>query len=234
MPASRAGQGEDASQQLVAISLYILPLGSWADGLELAVLVVAVVLTVFTGVDYVRGVRPVGPRGGGAGRSRPRREGRDRRRRAPSSCSGRSATTTRAGCPSASPRWASTCCTTRRWGQPRADRRRVPAGALAGRRAARRPAASGPTQDDITREGLADALGVRAGPRAGDRGVPPRAVPAASAASHAGDEPPAGRRARGRPLRPARTRNGARASPVETPTASASTRWPGSRPRCGR
>jgi CDP-diacylglycerol--glycerol-3-phosphate 3-phosphatidyltransferase len=38
--------------QLLAITMYILPLGTWADGLELAVLVVAVVLTLYTGVQY--------------------------------------------------------------------------------------------------------------------------------------------------------------------------------------
>jgi nicotinamide-nucleotide amidase len=31
----------------------------------------------------------------------------------------------------------------------------------------------GPTQDDITREGLAEAIGVPPGPRAGHRDVPP-------------------------------------------------------------
>jgi len=38
--------------QLTAITMYILPLGSWADGLKLAVLVIAVALTVFTGIQY--------------------------------------------------------------------------------------------------------------------------------------------------------------------------------------
>ena len=41
--------------QLAAITLYILPLGAGADGLRLAVLVVAVVLTVATGLDYLMG-----------------------------------------------------------------------------------------------------------------------------------------------------------------------------------
>jgi CDP-diacylglycerol--glycerol-3-phosphate 3-phosphatidyltransferase len=39
--------------QIVAIAMYVLPLGTWADGLEFAVLVAAVVLTLFTGVQYV-------------------------------------------------------------------------------------------------------------------------------------------------------------------------------------
>jgi CDP-diacylglycerol--glycerol-3-phosphate 3-phosphatidyltransferase len=38
--------------QIVAIAMYVLPLGTWADGLEFAVLVAAVVLTLFTGVQY--------------------------------------------------------------------------------------------------------------------------------------------------------------------------------------
>ena len=32
--------------------MYVLPLGTWADGLEFAVLIAAVVLTLFTGVQY--------------------------------------------------------------------------------------------------------------------------------------------------------------------------------------
>jgi hypothetical protein len=32
---------------------YVLPFGSWADGLKLAMLVVAVALTLFTGAQYV-------------------------------------------------------------------------------------------------------------------------------------------------------------------------------------
>jgi len=38
--------------QLTAITMYILPLGTWADGLKLAVLIVAVAFTVVTGVQY--------------------------------------------------------------------------------------------------------------------------------------------------------------------------------------
>jgi CDP-diacylglycerol--glycerol-3-phosphate 3-phosphatidyltransferase len=38
--------------QIAAITLYVLPLGTWADGLKFAVLVAAVVLTLFTGVQY--------------------------------------------------------------------------------------------------------------------------------------------------------------------------------------
>ena len=51
MPASRAAKLK-TSFQLLAITLYILPLGDWADGLKLAVLIVALVLTVSTGVVY--------------------------------------------------------------------------------------------------------------------------------------------------------------------------------------
>ena len=38
--------------QIAAITLYLLPLGSWADGLKLGVLLVAVALTVWTGAQY--------------------------------------------------------------------------------------------------------------------------------------------------------------------------------------
>jgi CDP-diacylglycerol--glycerol-3-phosphate 3-phosphatidyltransferase len=51
MPASRAAKLK-TTLQLFAITLYILPLGDWADGLKLTVLVVALVLTVYTGLDY--------------------------------------------------------------------------------------------------------------------------------------------------------------------------------------
>jgi CDP-diacylglycerol---glycerol-3-phosphate 3-phosphatidyltransferase len=51
MPASGLGKAKTASQ-LVAVTLYLLPLGSWADGLKLVLLVIAVVFTVASGVDY--------------------------------------------------------------------------------------------------------------------------------------------------------------------------------------
>ena len=53
MPASGPAKLK-TTVQLIAIALYILPLGSGADGLKLAVLIAAVVLTVVTGLDYVR------------------------------------------------------------------------------------------------------------------------------------------------------------------------------------
>jgi CDP-diacylglycerol--glycerol-3-phosphate 3-phosphatidyltransferase len=51
MPASGLAKAKTGSQ-LLAVTLYLLPLGSWADGLKLAVLVVAVVFTVASGIDY--------------------------------------------------------------------------------------------------------------------------------------------------------------------------------------
>ena len=51
MPASSLGKAKTASQ-LAAITLYLLPLGPSADGVKLAVLIVAVALTVYSGVDY--------------------------------------------------------------------------------------------------------------------------------------------------------------------------------------
>jgi CDP-diacylglycerol---glycerol-3-phosphate 3-phosphatidyltransferase len=59
MPASRAAKLKTVFQ-LGAITLYILPLGAWAHGLRLGVLVAAVALTVVTGVLYlVEAARPV-------------------------------------------------------------------------------------------------------------------------------------------------------------------------------
>jgi CDP-diacylglycerol--glycerol-3-phosphate 3-phosphatidyltransferase len=52
LPASRGAKAKTFTQ-VTAITLYILPLGSWADGLRLGVLIVALALTVVTGVQYV-------------------------------------------------------------------------------------------------------------------------------------------------------------------------------------
>jgi CDP-diacylglycerol---glycerol-3-phosphate 3-phosphatidyltransferase len=52
LPASRGAKLKTAAQ-IVAITLYILPLGSGADGIRLGVLIVALVLTVITGAQYV-------------------------------------------------------------------------------------------------------------------------------------------------------------------------------------
>jgi CDP-diacylglycerol--glycerol-3-phosphate 3-phosphatidyltransferase len=51
MPASR-GAKVKTTLQLLAVTLYILPLGQWADAVKLATLVAAVALTVLTGVAY--------------------------------------------------------------------------------------------------------------------------------------------------------------------------------------
>jgi CDP-diacylglycerol--glycerol-3-phosphate 3-phosphatidyltransferase len=59
MPASGAAKVKTLVQ-LLAITLYILPLGPGAHDPRLAVLVVAVALTVATGADYA--VRSLGPR----------------------------------------------------------------------------------------------------------------------------------------------------------------------------
>jgi CDP-diacylglycerol--glycerol-3-phosphate 3-phosphatidyltransferase len=66
MPASRAAKLKTVVQ-LAAITLYILPLGTGADGIRLGVLIAAVVLTVATGLDYLVGAvraerRPAGGR----------------------------------------------------------------------------------------------------------------------------------------------------------------------------
>lgn len=51
MPASR-GAKVKTTLQLIAVTLYILPLGEGADAVKLSALVAAVVLTVVTGVAY--------------------------------------------------------------------------------------------------------------------------------------------------------------------------------------
>jgi CDP-diacylglycerol---glycerol-3-phosphate 3-phosphatidyltransferase len=51
LPASR-GAKVKTTLQLLAITLYILPLGHGANGLRLAVLIVALVFTVYTGAHY--------------------------------------------------------------------------------------------------------------------------------------------------------------------------------------
>jgi CDP-diacylglycerol--glycerol-3-phosphate 3-phosphatidyltransferase len=69
MPASPSAKVK-TSVQLIAIALYILPLGSSWHGLKLGTLIAAVVLTVWTGLQYavraaplVRRSRPVPPIG---------------------------------------------------------------------------------------------------------------------------------------------------------------------------
>jgi CDP-diacylglycerol--glycerol-3-phosphate 3-phosphatidyltransferase len=51
LPASRAAKVK-TTLQLLAITLYILPLGDGANGLRLAALIVALVFTVYTGAHY--------------------------------------------------------------------------------------------------------------------------------------------------------------------------------------
>ncbi len=58
MPASIVAKMKTATQ-LLAIALYLLPLGEGLDWLRLAVLIVAVALTVYSGVEYFVRMRPV-------------------------------------------------------------------------------------------------------------------------------------------------------------------------------
>ncbi len=58
MPASVIAKAKTASQ-LLAITLYLLPLPDWTGGVKLGVLIAAVALTLYSGVDYfVRAFRP--------------------------------------------------------------------------------------------------------------------------------------------------------------------------------
>lgn len=73
MPASGWGKAKTAAQ-MVAILLYLLPLGQGADQVRQWTLVVAVVLTVWSGLDYalkaIRSVGASGPPGGAPPRVR--------------------------------------------------------------------------------------------------------------------------------------------------------------------
>lgn len=51
IPASRGGKAKTVAQ-VVAIALYLAPIGAWADPFRIAAMAVALVLTVVTGVDY--------------------------------------------------------------------------------------------------------------------------------------------------------------------------------------
>ena len=51
MPASGLGKAKTASQ-LLAVTLYLLPLGPSADGFKLGVLILAVILTLVSGLGY--------------------------------------------------------------------------------------------------------------------------------------------------------------------------------------
>ena len=63
MPAS-SGAKIKTTVQIVAITLYILPLGPGASTLRLVVLVAAVALTLLTGIDYLVGAVLARGRGG--------------------------------------------------------------------------------------------------------------------------------------------------------------------------
>lgn len=51
IPASRGGKVKTVAQ-VIAIALYLAPLGEWADPLRVIAMGIAVVLTVVTGIDY--------------------------------------------------------------------------------------------------------------------------------------------------------------------------------------
>ena len=51
IPASRGGKAKTVAQ-VVAIALYLAPLGDWADPIRVIAMGIALVLTVVTGIDY--------------------------------------------------------------------------------------------------------------------------------------------------------------------------------------
>ena len=85
----------------------------------------------------------------------------------------------------------------------------------------------GPTEDDITRDALAVAAGRADGPSSRDRGVPARAVRGLRRGDDAREQPPAGRRARGRPLRSCRSEGTAPGLIADAPAAATVYAMPG-------
>ena len=51
IPASRGGKAKTVAQ-VIAIALYLAPLGDWADPVRIVAMGIALVLTVVTGIDY--------------------------------------------------------------------------------------------------------------------------------------------------------------------------------------
>jgi CDP-diacylglycerol---glycerol-3-phosphate 3-phosphatidyltransferase len=51
IPASRGGKAKTVAQ-VIAIALYLAPLGDWADPVRVVAMGIALVLTVVTGIDY--------------------------------------------------------------------------------------------------------------------------------------------------------------------------------------
>jgi CDP-diacylglycerol---glycerol-3-phosphate 3-phosphatidyltransferase len=51
IPASRGGKAKTVAQ-VIAIALYLAPLGDWADPARIVAMGIALVLTVVTGIDY--------------------------------------------------------------------------------------------------------------------------------------------------------------------------------------
>jgi CDP-diacylglycerol--glycerol-3-phosphate 3-phosphatidyltransferase len=51
IPASRGGKAKTVAQ-VIAIALYLAPLGEWADPVRVIAMGIAVVLTIVTGIDY--------------------------------------------------------------------------------------------------------------------------------------------------------------------------------------
>jgi CDP-diacylglycerol--glycerol-3-phosphate 3-phosphatidyltransferase len=51
IPASRGGKAKTVAQ-VIAIALYLAPLGEWADPVRIVAMAIAVALTLITGIDY--------------------------------------------------------------------------------------------------------------------------------------------------------------------------------------
>lgn len=61
IPASRGGKAKTVAQ-VIAISLYLAPLGEWAEPLRVIAMGIAVILTIVTGIDYALRARRLSKR----------------------------------------------------------------------------------------------------------------------------------------------------------------------------
>ena len=68
IPASRGGKAKTLAQ-IIAITMYLLPLTGWAVTLSEIVMGIAVVLTVVTGIDYLLQAARLARRGRSGGES---------------------------------------------------------------------------------------------------------------------------------------------------------------------
>ena len=214
-PGPQVGQAQDAGAGLRRSAPCIIPPLAHQHGLQVAMIWFACALTLYTGAEYLIG-RPSGA-APACCPVRSRREDRDRGGRHRAACWARSPTPTRPG-------WASTWPPTA-WPRTSTRRSATTTTASCWRCAPRWPAAtasscaagSGPTQDDITREAIAEVMGVDLVRDQAHR-RPHRRVLRGPRPRHDGEQRPPGRRPAGRHRHPAGGRHRARASSARSGT----------------